>query len=788
MKTPVSTYRIQVRPSFDLDAVADVLDYLHELGADWVYLSPLLKAEEGSDHGYDVVDHSLVDPARGGRAGLERASARARELGMGVLVDLVPNHVGVATPAAMAWWWDVLAHGRGSRHAEAFDIDWDFGGGRVRLPVLGSADDVAALELVEAGEGTLELRYYDHRFPVASGTATPGEDPVAVHDRQHYELVDWRRADVDLNYRRFFAVNTLAGIRVEVPWVFDESHAEISSWLCDGLADGLRVDHPDGLRHPGAYLDRLAEATRGAYVLVEKILEGAERMPPQWATSGTTGYDALASIDRVLVDPDGEAPLTALDARLRGGADADWAEMIHGTKRAVADGILHSEVRRLDRELADAVGSSTGPATGADPSTGSAAEVADAVGELLACFPVYRSYLPFGLEHLHEAAELATRHRPDLAATIERLLPVLEDAEHPAAQRFQQTSGMVMAKGVEDTAFYRYTRLTSLTEVGGDPSEFAIDLETFHARARDRHERMPRSMTTLSTHDTKRGEDVRARIDVIAELPGEWSAALDELRALAPLGDGPLEHLLWQAIVGAWPASRERLHAYAEKAAREAGDSTTWTAPDAAFEERMHSLVDAVFDDSRVGDLVARLVARLEAPGWANSLAAKLVQLTAPGVPDVYQGSELWEQSLVDPDNRRAVDFGERRRLLAELDAGAVPPVDATGAAKLLVTSRALRLRRDRPELFEDYLPLAASGPAADHLIAFDRGGAITLATRLPVGLESRGGWHDTTVDVGTAPVVDVISQRRHQGGELRLAEVFRDYPVALLVEEGGLA
>jgi (1->4)-alpha-D-glucan 1-alpha-D-glucosylmutase len=345
-----------------------------------------------------------------------------------------------------------------------------------------------------------------------------------------------------------------------------------------------------------------------------------------------------------------------------------------------------------------------------------------------------------------------------------------------------------MAKGVEDTAFYRYTRLTSLTEVGGDPSEFAIDVDTFHARARDRHERLPRSMTTLSTHDTKRGEDVRARIDVLAELPGEWAAALDELRELAPLGDGPLEHLLWQAIVGAWPASRERLHAYAEKAAREAGNSTTWTAPDAEFEARMHALVDAAFDDPGVGDLVARLVARFEAPGWSNSLAAKLVQLTAPGVPDVYQGSELWEQSLVDPDNRRPVDFGERRRLLAELDAGALPPIDASGAAKLLVTSRALRLRRDRPELFEDYMPLAASGPAANHLVAFDRGGAITLATRLPIGLETLGGWHDTTVDVGTAPVVDVISQRRHRGGELRLAEVLRDYPVALLVEEGGKA
>ena len=774
MKTPVTTYRIQVRPSFDLDAVAGLMDYLHDLGADWVYLSPLLEAEAGSDHGYDVVDHSLVDPARGGRAGLERAVAAARAHGMGVLVDLVPNHVGVATPSAMAWWWDVLANGRDSRHAEAFDIDWDFGGGRLRIPVLGTAADLAELRLVPTGDGH-ELHYWDHRFPVAAGTATDGDDPVDVHARQHYELVDWRRADGDLNYRRFFAVNSLAGIRVEVPWVFDESHAEIVRWIRDGLADGLRVDHPDGLRHPGDYLDRLAEVTGGAYVLVEKILEGDERMPPSWATAGTTGYDALADIDRVLVDPAGEAPLTELDTRLRGGTPADWAEMIHGTKRAIADGILRSEVRRLDRELADA-----------SPVEERLPEVADAVAELLACFPVYRSYLPFGAEHLHEAAELATRHRPDLAATIRRLLPILEDPAHPAAQRFQQTSGMVMAKGVEDTAFYRYTRLTSLTEVGGDPSEFAIDVAGFHARARSRHERMPRSMTTLSTHDTKRGEDVRARIDVLAEVPDEWAAALDELRELAPLGDGPLENLLWQAVVGAWPASRERLHAYAEKAAREAGNSTRWNDPDAAFEARMHALVDAVFDDERVAAVVGRIVARVEAPGWSNGLSAKLLQLTAPGVPDVYQGSELWEQSLVDPDNRRPVDFELRRRILAMIDAGMLPRTGASGAAKLLVTSRALRLRRDRPELFEEYAPLAASGPAADHLVAFDRGGAITLATRLPVGLAARGGWGDTVVDVGSAPVVDVITGRHHQGGSLRLDDVLRDYPVALLAEEGG--
>ncbi|WP_210506177.1 malto-oligosyltrehalose synthase [Naasia sp. SYSU D00057] len=775
MKQPLSTYRVQIRSTFDLREAAGIADYVRDLGADWIYFSPLLEAEPGSDHGYDVVDHSRVDPARGGAEGLAAAVEAARENGLGVLIDIVPNHVGVATPVHTRWWWDVLEKGRESRYAEAFDIDWDFGGGKVRLPVLGSGDDLPELKLVEGDDG-LELRYYDHRFPVAAGTGKAGDDPVEVHARQSYELVDWRRADYDLNYRRFFAVNTLAAVRVEVPRVFAESHEEIVRWVREGLADGLRVDHPDGLFDPGAYLDDLAEATGGAYVLVEKILEGDEQLPSSWATAGTTGYDALADIDRILVDPDGEAPLTALDTELRGGEALDWHQLIHDTKRDVADGILHSEVLRLDREVADAIERGEEPAD----------EVADAIGELLACFPVYRSYLPEGREHLEEAAELAKRHRPDLAGMIDALLPILGDVEQPAARRFQQTSGMVMAKGVEDCAFYRYTRLTSLTEVGADPAEFGIGHDAFHARQQRRLETIPGSMTTLSTHDTKRGEDVRARISVLAEIPGEWADALLELRDIVPLGDGPLANLLWQAILGAWPASRERLHAYAEKASREAGNSTTWTAPDEEFEQRMHALIDAAFDDARASAILSRLVQRVAAPGWSNSLSAKLLQLTAPGVPDVYQGSELWEMSLVDPDNRRAVDFAERRRLLADIDAGALPPIDETGAAKLLVTTRALRIKRDRPELFGGYTPLRAEGSAAEHLVAFDRGGAITLATRLPVGLAAAGGWGDTTIDVGSAPVADVLSGRRHQGGTLRVADILTDYPVALLVEEGG--
>lgn len=767
LPTPVSTYRVQVRKAFDLHSVAELTDYLADLGADWVYLSPLLEAEPGSDHGYDVISHERVDPDRGGDEGLVEAANAAHAKGLGVLIDIVPNHMGVATPAKNAWWWDVLQHGRASRYADAFDIDWDFGGGKLRIPVLGDESDLDQLKV----EGD-ELVYYDNRYPIAPGTADDGADPRTVHSRQHYELMHWQRADSELNYRRFFAVNTLAGIRVELPQVFEESHRAIVGWVRDGLADGLRIDHPDGLADPKRYLDDLAAAIGGRYVLVEKILEGDEPLPEDWATAGTTGYDALGDIDRVLIDPAGEGPLTVLAARLEG--PTDWKDLIHTTKREVADGILHSEVLRLVRTAADATKVT-------DPE-----RLADAIGELLTCFPVYRSYLPRGVEQLDVAVQEAKRYRPDLAAEIDVASALLRDPSTAVAQRFQQTSGMVMAKGVEDSAFYRYTRLGSLTEVGGEPNDFAFSLDRFHARQARRQADWPNAMTTLSTHDTKRGEDVRARIDVLSEVPGEWAEALATLERAVGFGDPTFANLLWQAAVGAWPIERERLQAYAEKASKEAGVSTTWTAPDEAFGERLSAAVDGVYDDDAVAELVQRIAARLSPAGWTNSLSMKLLQLAAPGVPDVYQGSELWEQSLVDPDNRRPVDFATRRELLAQIDQGALPDIDETGAAKLLVVAKTLRLRRDRPELFTGYTPLIASGAAADHLVAFDRGGAIALATRLPIGLAEHGGWGDTTVDLGSAPVIDVLTNREFEGGVLRVADLLAHYPVALLIEVGG--
>lgn len=762
---PSSTYRLQITPDFTLRDALQVLDHLQRLGAGAVYLSPLLQAERGSTHGYDVVDPTRVDAERGGPDALSAFSAAAHERGLRVIADIVPNHLGIATPAQNPWWWDVLAAGRASAFADVFDIDWEAGGGRVRLPVLGDgADELDALR-VEDGE----MRYHDHRFPIAAGTGSG--TPVAVHDRQHYELVSWRRADHDLNYRRFFAVNTLAGVRVEDERVFEETHREIGRWLREGLVDGLRVDHPDGLRDPGGYLERLADLAGDAPIWVEKILEGDERLPV-WPVAGTTGYDALAVVDRAFVDPRGEEPLTALpceqDKHNEHEESRDWPALVHSRKRAVAKGMLGSEILRVTRELL-AEGVSAAPDT-----------LADTVAELAACLPVYRSYLPFGLDRLAEARDAALVARPDLAETIRAAVQVLARTGSSAAERFQQTTGAVMAKGVEDNAFYRVSRLVSLTEVGGDPAEFTVDLDTFHRIQADRLVRLPHSLTALGTHDTKRSEDTRARIAVLAELPERWGRFLTAVRARVSVGDGALENLLWQSVIGAWPASRERLHAYALKAAREAGARTTWTDPDPLFEGALGDLVDAAFDDVRVRAEIAALDAIVTGPGASNGLGAKLVQLTIPGVPDVYQGTERWDRSLVDPDNRRPVEFDAAAALLSRLDEGWRPEIDSSGAAKVLVTSRALRLRRDRPELFGNYSPLRAEGVHADHLLAFDRGGALTLATRLPLGLASTGGWGETTVDLGERLVRDELTGIEHRG-RARVADILSSYPVALL-------
>lgn len=752
---PRSTYRVQVRPGFDLDATAGLTGYLADLGVTHLYSAPLLTATPGSQHGYDVVDHRAVNPELGGEGGRQRLVRALRAAGLGLVVDIVPNHAGVARPAANPAWWDVLRRGRSSAYADWFDIDWDRG--RLLLPVL--ADTPDALDDLKMVDG--ELRYHEHRFPIADGTGDGA--PREVHDRQHYELVNWRRGDTELTYRRFFAVSDLAGLRVEDPEVFRATHAEILRWAAAGDLDGIRVDHPDGLRDPAGYLVRLRAAAPGAWLVVEKILEYGEELP-DWPVDGTTGYDALAAACGLFVDPDAEADFTALDGRVT-GRHTSWEDLTHDTKLAAATRLLAAELNRLAALVPELP----------------AEQVRAALAELAACFPVYRGYPPEGARHLAAARAEAGRRRPDLTSVLDAVTARLRDPDHELAARFPQLSGAVMAKGVEDTAYYRWSRFVALNEVGGSPAHFGVAPAEFHRFAAARQVRWPASMTALSTHDTKRGEDVRARLAVLSELPGRWAERVADWMSRAPLADPAFAHLLWQTAVGAWPIERERLHAYAEKAAREASLSTSWADPDPAFEHELHALVDRMYDDPELHAQLTAFAGEITPAGWSNSLGQKLVQLAMPGVPDTYQGTELWENSLVDPDNRRPVDFAVRRDLLARLDAGWRPAVAADGAAKLLVVSRTLRLRRDRPELFTGYRPVPAHGPAGAHAVAFDRGGAIAVATRLPLRLARAGGWGDTTLAISGNSVTDVFTGRVYSGSELLMHDLLSTYPVALL-------
>ena len=760
---PTSTYRLQITAEDTLQRAAGLVDYLDALGVGAVYLSPILHATSGSEHGYDVVDHTRVDPERGGAEGLDAVVEAAHGRHLPVVIDIVPNHMGVADPTQNAAWWDLLRGGRESEHGGWFDVDWRQP--KIKIPVLGDDADLAE-DLSLQGAPVDRLAYYEHVYPVAEGTAKPGYDAREVHTRQHYELVGFRRADTEQNYRRFFAVTELAGLRVEDREVFDATHVEILRWVREGLAQGIRIDHPDGLTDPAGYLRWLRDAAPDAWITVEKILEPGETLPAEWPVAGTTGYDALTEVGQLLVDP---ASADGIDRVYRAvtGDQRSFEQHVEAGKRMIATGILKAEVLRLASLAPDGL---------ADPD-----DVLAALTELVVAFPVYRSYAPNGLEHLQDAVRTVSSRAPEVMDTVNALVPLLSDPEQEIARRFQQATGAIMAKGVEDTAYYRYARLVSANEVGGDPAVPGRTVADFHTAQTERAWGASASMTTLSTHDTKRGEDVRARIAVLAEIPDEWEAALTALQEKAPLPDATLASLLWQTILGAPTADRDRLHAYAEKAMREAAVGTGWIDPVEEFEAAVHAAVDARFDDPEVRSVVERLAGRLDLPGWVNALTQKLVQLTMPGVPDVYQGTETWRDDLVDPDNRRAVDHADLRRRLDLLDRDGTPPgLGHDGDAKLWLVSRVLRTRREHPEWFTSYTPLSADGPAADHVVAFDRGGAITVATLHPITLSGGGGLGESRIVLPSGEWTDRLTGRTWSD-VAPLADLLATYPVAFL-------
>ena len=805
---PTSTYRLQITPDFGFDDAEGLVDYLHDLGVSHAYLSPVLQPLPGSTHGYDVVDHARLNTDAGGDDAFRRLVERLHACDMGVVADVVPNHMAVPTPAHLnAQLWSVLRDGPGSPYAGWFDVDWSVPSHALLMPVLGLriGQVLAASQLsLDTGgpDGTeTVLRYFEHELPVRPGTESL---PLAeLVDRQWYRLAHWRVADEELNYRRFFDVDTLAAVRVEDEDVFDATHRLLLDLVADGSLDGLRIDHPDGLADPRGYLARLAERTGGSWVVVEKILEGSEALPDDWRCAGTTGYDSLLRVGGLFVDPAGAAPLSALLTELTDDPP-ELGPVVEQAKREVVAGGLYAEVHRL----VDLLRSICDDDVRLRDHTPRALH--EAVRELLVAMDRYRAYVvpgepaPTASVHAVEAAAETARERlPDFRHdTVDLVRDLALGREVGTAGkvddprrgqfvvRFQQTCGPVMAKGVEDTAFYRWFRLASLDEVGGDPAQFGVAGEELHAFAERLQRDWPTTMTTLSTHDTKRSEDVRARLAVLSEVPIAWAEAVRAWWTAAaphrdPQVDPRTEYLVWQTLVGTWPIGADRLHRYVEKAMREAKVRTSWTSPDNDYESAVHRFVDGVVHDAGITTSVQELVQQTAEPARAGLLGQKLVQLLMPGVPDVYQGTELVDLSLVDPDNRRPVDFAERRARLARLDAGANPR--DLDDEKLLVTSRTLRLRRDHPGWFVgEEAQYHAVATTTGNAFALGRGDGephiVGVVTRLAVSLGRYGGWQDHTVTLPEGLWHDALTGRSLDGGAVRLADLLTPMPVALLV------
>ncbi|WP_099023071.1 malto-oligosyltrehalose synthase [Mycolicibacterium palauense] len=757
----VSTYRLQMRgDGFTFDDARRLLDYFDDLGVTHLYLSPILTAEPGSTHGYDVTDPTTVSAELGGAEGFSALADAAHERGLGLVVDIVPNHVGVDTPRNNPWWWDVLRHGPASPYAGYFDIDWSVDPqGRIVLPVLGADTDVADLEV--AGD---TLRLGDLEFPIAAGTA--GGTGAQVHDRQHYRLVGWRNGVC--GYRRFFSITSLAGLRQEDREVFDASHAEVARWFAGGLVDGIRIDHPDGLSDPPAYLARLRELTGpDAWIVIEKILAVDEALDPSLPVQGTTGYDALRETGGLFVDPSGRPALTALSDAAGVDHTATAAEARRLKVAAVTE-TLASELARLRRAVVMAVG--------ADHE-----QLPAAVAALLSHIGVYRCDYRSLSQVLSVAIADTIAAQPECAAPLELLSSALTRSGEVGA-RLQQLCGAATAKAMEDCLFYRDARLVSLNEVGGEPERFGVSAAEFHRRAAMRAALWPAAMTTLSTHDTKRGEDVRARIGVLSQVPSLWSELVHGWLRSTPCPDVATAMFLLQNIFGVWPADglvdtelRGRLHAYAEKAIREAGLHTSWTDPDTTFEAAVHAWLDAILDGPVAAELTA-LLERLSPHAHSDALGQKLISLTAPGVPDVYQGTELWEDSLVDPDNRRAVDYDERRTALADMT-----------HPKMRVVRAALRLRRDRPDTFLSggHYPVYSAGSVAEHIVAFRRGEDVLVAVSRWTARLAEKGWDNTIVAMPDGSWTDLLSGVT-RSGPVPAAELFAELPVALLVRADG--
>jgi (1->4)-alpha-D-glucan 1-alpha-D-glucosylmutase len=907
---PIATYRLQLTENFDFDAAAAIVPYLKALGITHLYASPFMKARKGSTHGYDIVDHTRINPELGGDAGFERLSLALRQSDLGLILDFVPNHVGVHF-ADNPWWLDVLEWGPASPHAASFDIDWDLlpyrARGGVLLPIIGSSYGQALengeIELrYDPDEGSFSAWYFEHRLPIAPERyseilrgvvkeAGAGDSPAgqrllelasrskglrhpnrkeapafkaelkaiaggadiiarglqayragpdraaqtsALHhllERQHYRLGHWRLASSDINYRRFFDVNTLAGLRVEDAGTFDAIHRLVKKLIADGTLQGLRLDHIDGLRDPAQYFQRLRRLIRDAqgkdakpfYMVIEKILGEHEKLHPFAGVHGTTGYEWLNVITQVLVDGSGLDPLDEVWRQIS-NMPPKLAPVLKDAKRRVLETLLTSEFTVLARLLARIA---SGHYSTRDYSADS---LRQALELYVLHFPVYRTYLTSARPTDHDRAlisETIEKARADWFAADEGIFEFLRDTltmdlikpggpahSAPRLRRFalkvQQFTGPMMAKSLEDTTFYRYHRLLALNEVGGDPSARALPVETFHEAMTIRAREWPHGMTATATHDTKRGEDARARLMALAEIPGEWTSAVARWKILnAPhlviegemrAPSATFEYMLYQALLGAWPTGQrdddflERMQAYALKAAREGKQETSWLNPNQAYEAGLRTFIERILDRSVSAEFLSSLetlAQRVSLLGALNSLSQVTLKATMPGVPDFYQGTEFWDLSLVDPDNRRPVDFTERAAVLAAVenpDWQSLTQNWTNGHLKLAWTRSLLKLRTELADVFThgDYQPLEVTGPHRDHIIAFARRHgreAAIVAVAKSFAAFSQGGrdWpraeaFDATLNVSGYSLEGISGKT-----EVPLSALFRHLPVAVL-------
>ncbi|MEZ5412135.1 MAG: malto-oligosyltrehalose synthase [Acidimicrobiales bacterium] len=810
-RAPGVTYRLQLGPEAGFDVAAALVGHTGALGVTHLYLSPVADAEPGSEHGYDVTDHATVRPELGGEDGLARLATAARAAGMGLVVDIVPNHASIVTPRRNHRWWETLRNGPGHPSARFFDIDWDAQDGRVLLPVLVAplADELAAGRLTPTtapgpdGDPQPVLHYGDPSdtagagldLPLAAGTA---ELPLPeLLDAQHYRLMAWHRRP--RNLRRFFVIDSLAALRAEDELVVEEINAVPRRLACDGLADGLRVDHVDGLAEPGRYLQRLRKDTGDAWIVVEKILAAGERLPASWPVAGTTGYDFIRLVDHLLLAPGGERPLTELWHDVTGDA-RPFADLSRQARHEVLAEALAPDLARVAAQARRAW-------PDADPQ-----RLAEALATLTVETDRYRTYLadddpdrPLAPGVIEALAGRAGARRPDLTDEIAGLAELFLSPASPAATalvtRWQQLTAPTVAKGDEDRAFYRYHRLTALCEVGGEPGAFGLAPAGFHTENAWRAEHLPASMLAGTTHDTKRSEDVRARLLVLAEVPDRWRAfareQLDRLDHTAARAATPSDrYLALQTAVGAWPIDAERLTAFLVKAAREASQHTTWTDSDDAYESALAAVADQLTSGPGA-DAVGRFVAGIDVAGWSNSLAQLVLRLTSPGVPDIYQGTETWHLRLVDPDNRAHPDWpalADQLARAATCDVAGAWAAPGDGRVKTAVLQRVLALRGQRPWCFEPgsvYVPVEPGGARAGHVVAYLRGGpapgepeVLAAVTRMPLTLD--GDWGDTAIDVPEGRWVDALRSERivTGGGRRPVGEVFGGLPVAVLARQ----